>query len=59
MAMMVRSVPSGARLDFELDLPAGVEVEIKHKTPGGPFVLGVKGCQLVLGRGMAQKILVS
>jgi uncharacterized protein (DUF58 family) len=27
MAMMVRSVPSGSRLDFELDLPAGIEVD--------------------------------
>ena len=42
-----------------MGLLPGVEVEIKRKAPGGPFVLGVKGGQLVLGRGMAQKILVS
>lgn len=42
-----------------LGLIPGVEVEIKRKSPGGPFVLGIKGGQLVIGRGMAQKILVS
>jgi ferrous iron transport protein A len=42
-----------------LGLIPGVEVEIKRNAPGGPFVLGIKGGQLVLGRGMAQKILVS
>ncbi len=42
-----------------LGLIPGVEVEVKRNTPGGPFILGLKGSQLVIGRGMAQKILVS
>jgi Fe2+ transport system protein FeoA len=42
-----------------LGLIPGVEVEIKRNSPGGPFVLGIKGGQLVIGRGMAHKILVS
>jgi ferrous iron transport protein A len=42
-----------------LGLIPGVEVEVKRNSPGGPFILGIKGGQLILGRGMAQKILVS
>ena len=42
-----------------LGLIPGVEVEVKRNSPGGPFILGIKGGQLVIGRGMAQKILVS
>ena len=42
-----------------LGLIPGVEVEVKRNAPGGPFILGLKGGQLVIGRGMAQKILVS
>ena len=42
-----------------LGLIPGVEVEVKRNTPGGPFILGLKGGQLVIGKGMAQKILVS
>ena len=56
------SVTGGRAMSSHLaamGLLPGVELEIKRKGPGGPFVLGVKGGQLVLGRGMAQKILVS
>lgn len=42
-----------------LGLIPGVEVEVKRNSPGGPFILGIKGSQLVIGRGMAHKILVS
>ena len=42
-----------------LGLIPGVEVEVKRNAPGGPFILGLKGGQLVIGKGMAQKILVS
>ncbi len=42
-----------------LGLIPGVELEIKRNSPGGPFVLGLRGGQLVIGRGVAQKILVS
>ncbi len=42
-----------------LGLIPGVEVEVKRNSPGGSFVLGLRGGQLVIGRGMAQKILVS
>ena len=34
-------------------------VEVKRNSSGGAFVLGLRGGQLVIGRGMAQKILVS
>ena len=42
-----------------LGLIPGVELEVKRNAPGGPFILGLRGGQLVIGRGMAQKILVS
>ncbi|MBL0715311.1 MAG: ferrous iron transport protein A [Desulfosarcina sp.] len=42
-----------------MGLLPGVEVEVKRNSPGGPFILGIKGGQLILGRGMAQRILVS
>ncbi len=42
-----------------MGLIPGVEVEVKRNSPGGPFILGLRGGQLVIGRGMAQKILVS
>jgi ferrous iron transport protein A len=42
-----------------LGLIPGVEVEVKRNSPGGAFVLGIRGGQLVIGHGMAQKILVS
>ncbi len=42
-----------------MGLIPGVEVEVKRNSPGGPFILGLRGGQLIIGRGMAQKILVS
>jgi ferrous iron transport protein A len=42
-----------------MGLLPGVEVEVVSKDPGGPFILEVKGSRLVIGRGMALKIVVS
>lgn len=42
-----------------LGLLPGTEVEVLSRAPGGSFILEVKGSRLMLGRGMAQKIVVS
>jgi Fe2+ transport system protein FeoA len=41
-----------------MGLPMGGEIEI-ISTDGGPMVVAAKGCRLALGRGLAQKIMVS
>ncbi len=40
----------------ELGLIPGVELEIIANSLDGPFILGVKGSRVVIGRGMALKI---
>ena len=55
------SVTGGKQLTSHLaamGLLPGVEVEIISNAPGNPFILDVRGSRLVLGRGMAHKILV-
>jgi len=41
-----------------MGLVPGVEMEVLRNTPHGPFLIGVKGSRIMLGRGMAQKIRV-
>ena len=56
------SVNGGKQMTSRLaamGLLPGVEVEIVSNAPGDPFILDVRGSRLVLGRGMAYKILVS
>ena len=50
MGLRVRMVAMGLR--------AGAEVRIIRNGGRGPFVLAIDACRLVLGRGMAHKILV-
>jgi Fe2+ transport system protein FeoA len=55
------SVNGGKQMTSRLaamGLLPGVEVEIISNSPGDPFILDVRGSRLVLGRGMAHKILV-
>ena len=56
------SVEAGGRLQGRLaamGLVPGEEIEVLRNTPHGPFLIGVKGSRIMLGRGMAQKIMVS
>jgi len=41
-----------------MGLVAGVEIEVLKNNGKGPFLVEVKGCRVMLGRGMAQKIIV-
>ena len=52
-------VDAGRRLTArlaEMGLVPGVELDVINNTFQGPFIVGVKGTRLVLGRGMALKI---
>ena len=42
----------------ELGLTPGVKIQVLHVN-GGPILIGVRGARLALGRGMAEKILVT
>jgi len=37
----------------------GVEIEVLRNSMHGPFLVEVKGSRIILGRGMAQKIIVT
>jgi len=55
------SINGGRRLRArlaELGLVSGVEIDVISNSLHGPFILGVKGSRVVLGRGMAFKIMV-
>ncbi|MGC9022429.1 MAG: FeoA family protein, partial [Dissulfurimicrobium sp.] len=41
-----------------LGLIPGVEIEMIQNLANGPVVIGLNGSRLMLGRGMAQKIIV-
>ncbi len=41
-----------------MGLVPGSELEVVSNSLHGPFIVSVKGSRLVLGRGMAQKIMV-
>jgi Fe2+ transport system protein FeoA len=40
-------------------LVPGVEIEVLRNSMHGPFLVAVKGSRIVLGRGMARKIMVA
>ncbi len=59
--VQLASVRAGGGLAHRLaamGLIPGVELVVVNNTRNGPFIVEVKGCRLVLGRGMAQKIVV-
>jgi ferrous iron transport protein A len=59
-ARLVR-VDAGAGLRTRLvsmGLRPGAEVSVVHNGGRGPFVLAVDACRIVLGRGMAHKVMV-
>jgi len=41
-----------------MGLLPGAEIEVLSNSNRGPFIVAVKGTRVVLGRGVAQKILV-
>ncbi|MEA2064641.1 MAG: FeoA family protein [Gemmatimonadota bacterium] len=56
------SIEGGSNLRARLasmGLLPGVEIQVVKNLSAGPFIVQVKGSRLVLGRGMAQKIVVS
>jgi len=56
------SVEAGINLKSRLasmGLIPGVEIEVVRNSSSGPFIVVVKGTRLVLGRGIARKIMVS
>lgn len=42
-----------------MGLVPGVEIEVLRNSQYGPFLIAVKGSRIMLGRGMAQKIMVA
>jgi len=42
-----------------MGLVPGVEIEVLRNSTHGPFLVAVKGSRIMLGRGMAQKIMVA
>lgn len=55
------AVDAGRGLKGELEamgLVPGVEIEVFVNNFHGPFIIGVKGSRIVLGRGMAHRIRV-
>ncbi len=55
------SVDAGHSLQGQLTamgLVPGVEIEVLRNSFKGPFIIAVKGSRIMLGRGMAQKIVV-
>ncbi|MBI5592330.1 MAG: FeoA domain-containing protein [Deltaproteobacteria bacterium] len=56
------SVEAGHGLQGRLaamGLVPGVEIEVLGNSLHGPFLIAVKGSRIMLGRGMAQKIVVA
>lgn len=41
-----------------MGLVPGVEIEVLRNSLHGPFLIAVKGSRIMIGRGMAQKIIV-
>ncbi len=55
------AVDAGHGLQGRLEamgLVPGTEIEVLRNSLHGPFLVAVKGCRIMLGRGMAQKIVV-
>jgi len=42
-----------------MGLVPGVEIQVLRNSRHGPFLIAVKGSRIMLGRGMAQKIMVA
>jgi len=56
------AVDAGCGLQGQLTamgLVPGVEIEVLRNSPHGPFLIAVKGTRIMLGRGMAHKIMVA
>jgi len=59
--MRLVGVQGGGRLQARLaamGLVPGVELLVHSSRGHGPFIVEVKGSRMILGRGMAEKILV-
>ena len=61
MKATLRSIEGGRQLRTRLaalGLLPGAELEVIQNSGQGPFVIGVKGSRIVIGRGMAARIAV-
>ena len=59
MRVKLVSINGGRRLRSrlaDLGMILGVEIEIINNTLGGPFLVGIKGSRIAIGKGMAMKI---
>lgn len=59
--VQLKSVRAGHKLETRLaamGLIPGVELLVINNSHNGPFIVEVKGSRLILGRGMAHKIVV-
>jgi len=55
-------VRGGGRVQARLavmGLVPGTELQVHSNRGYGPFIIEVKGCRIILGRGLASKILVA
>lgn len=55
------AIASGRELQARLaalGLTPGIEIEVIRNAGRGPCVIGVRGSRVMLGRGMAQRIMV-
>ncbi len=73
MSMPLASVQAGRRVRLiavdaghglqgrlaAMGLVPGVEIEVLRNSMHGPFLVEVKGSRIMLGRGMARKIIVA
>jgi len=58
---VLRDIEGGRHLKGRLaalGLLPGTELEVVQNSGHGPFVVSVRGCRIVIGRGMAAKITV-
>jgi Fe2+ transport system protein FeoA len=42
-----------------MGLVPGTEIDVIMNSSRGPFIVAVKGCRIILGHGMAHKIMVT
>lgn len=59
--VLLLAIKSGCELKSRLSalgLIPGAEIEVIQNLACGPIIIGLNGSRLILGRGMAQKIMV-
>jgi len=60
--VQIVEVSAGQGLQGRLEamgLVPGTEIDVIMNSSRGPFIVAVKGCRIILGHGMAHKIMVA